>query len=141
MADTLITMVKKFGDMVIEYAIEKYQEGYSFMTDEEHEEHKEDEFDEFKEDIFNTEEHSFHQYMIDGGVTLSTEQILKMLNWNNKYRDENFGDTTVQLDLTEKKIVNLFAYFCACDEKDAIFDKLRFMYCDDEEEEEEEEEA
>ena len=128
-----ISFMKKIENMVMEYAIEKYQEGYSFMTDEEHEEHQESEFDDFLEEVFNSEGHSFHEYMIDGGVTLTAEEILKMLNFNNRTECGNGIRKRVELDLTEEKI----AYFCACDEKDAIFDKLRFMYCDDEEEEEE----
>jgi len=138
MADSFILVVKKIANMVMEYTIEKYQEGHTFMY-EEHREHQESEFDEFLEDLFDNEEHNFHEYMIECGMKLTTEEITKMSNWVKNR--EKFKNTKVDLDMTEKKIVNKFASCCAYDDRNIIFDKLRFMYCDDEEEEEEEEEV
>jgi hypothetical protein len=131
-------VVKTFEKLVLEYSVMKYKdEEYVFVTDVRNQDLVSDKFDEFVEEVFNSDGHSFHEYVIEH-TDLSIRKILVLLNWVNQYKDENFGDSKVDLELTQQKIINLFGYFCVKEKQDDILWEIR--YGDDDEDNDEQEE-
>jgi hypothetical protein len=132
-------VIETFEKLVLEYSVMKYkEEEHVFVTDIRNQDLVSDKFDEFVEKVFNSEGHSFHEYVINCDVTLTAEEILILLNFNNRTECGNGIRKRVELDLTEEKIVNLFGYFCVKEKCDDVLWEIRNGDDDDDEEEEEE---
>jgi len=98
----------KFGNVVCDYMIKKYENDEKDLSIEET---QEEEYDEFTQEIFNTElDEDFNEFLNEK-FKCTANDIVELLNYSNKYLEDNFGvEQTLRGELTTKKIINMFGY-------------------------------
>jgi hypothetical protein len=117
-------LLTKYSNFVKEYMLKKYvDEDDGFINTESEEEC----YESFTEEIFNASSYvDFHQFVIDDDIDFSSKEILFLLNWANKYFEENFGaESKLSTDLTEEKIANSFAYAYMKENYDELLEYMK----------------
>lgn len=98
----------KYSELVKEYMCQAYYDNNDDFINTEKEE---EEWETFTEEIFNSEGNSFYDFVIQEDLNFSSLEILFLLNWSNKYFEDNFGpECMLTTEITEKKIANAFGY-------------------------------
>jgi hypothetical protein len=117
-------IMNQMKDYIVKYMVEKYPAEMSVFINSENEE---DEYDEFVEEIFNSENHSFYEFVfVEEDHTLCTCETLLLLNWVNKYiRDELGNPEGLSGKITEQKIIDNFGLLYVWQNKDTLLELLK----------------
>jgi hypothetical protein len=117
-------LLTKYSNLVKEYMVQKYKdEDDGFINTESEKEC----YESFTEAIFNAESYiDFHQFVIDDDMDFTSKEILFLLNWVNKYFEDNFGtECKLSTDITEELIANSFAYAYMRENYDELLEYLK----------------
>lgn len=116
-------LLTKYSDLVKEYMCQAYYDNDDDFINTEKEE---EEWETFTEEIFNSNGCSFHDFVIEDDIDFSSKEILFLLNWANKYFEDNFGpECKISIDLTEEKIANAFGYAYVKENYDELLTYLK----------------